>query len=114
MRKVGMNYCDRCSGEFSSFETAGKCPLCGQWLQIDCAGCGHTAPSTRFIAAGDKCPKCGRDAEIPGRTKTSKLLIAALIGVVGVFALLIYLFATIKTESRPLPDIPTRSTQLPN
>lgn len=109
-----MSYCDRCSGEFEVFKTPGKCPLCDQWVTIDCTGCGHSAPSTRFIAAGDKCPKCGRDAKIPGRTKTSKLVIAGLIGVVVIFGVLIYFFATLKTESRPLPDIPTRAPQVPD
>lgn len=112
--KVGMFYCDRCTGEFNVFETPGKCPLCAQWVTMECTGCGHSASSQRFIGAGDKCPKCGRNAKVPGRTKTSMLLVAGLIAVIVAFILLVYVFATLETKTRPLPDIPTRPIQTPS
>ena len=109
-----MFHCDRCAGEFNEFRTAGKCPLCDQWMTMECTGCGHSAPSMSFIKAGAKCPKCGRAANVPGRSKTSFLVVAGLIAVIVAFAVFVYMFATFKTSSRPLPDIKTRTIQTPD
>jgi len=95
--------CDRCAGDFGSFATPGKCPLCDQWVTIECTGCAHSAPAIRFISAGHKCPKCGRDAKVPGRNKTSILLLVGLVAVVVSFILLVYFFATIKMKPRKQP-----------
>lgn len=108
-----MFQCDRCSGEFSVFAKPGQCPLCAQWVTIECTGCAHSAPSLRFIQAGDKCPKCGRQAKVPGRARTSWLLVAGLIVVVVAFILFLYIFVTQEPKTRPLPDLPTRPIQTP-
>ena len=106
-----MFQCDRCSGDFNVFSTPGKCPLCDQFVRLECTGCGHSGSSRHFIEAGDKCPKCGRDTKIPGRHKTSYLLVAGMITVIVAFILLMYVFATFEASSRPLPDIPIRTIQ---
>jgi uncharacterized protein (DUF983 family) len=109
-----MYYCDRCAGEFEIYSAPGKCPLCDQWVGMECTGCRHAGSSRRFIEAGDKCPKCGRDANIPGRKKTSYLLVAGLIVVIVAFIFLVYVFATFEATSRPLPDLHFRPIEIPS
>lgn len=109
-----MVFCDQCNNEFEVFETPGKCPLCAQWFTVECTGCGQSGPAIRFIEAGKKCPKCGREATIPGISKTPVVLVAGLIAVIVAFILLIYVFATLKPNTRDLPDIEARPIQTPN
>ena len=106
--------CDRCTGEFNVYSSPGKCPLCDQWVKLECSNCGHSGSSRYFIEAGDKCPNCHRDTKIPGRHKTNYFLVAGMIVLITAFILVMYVFATFKASSRPLPNIPFRTTkQLP-
>ena len=109
-----MFYCDRCTGEFNVYRAPGKCPLCDQWVKLECTDCGHTGLSRYFIEAGDKCPKCSHAIKMPGRHKTNYVLVACMIVLIVVFILLMYVFATFKASSRPLPDIPFRTRQIPD
>ena len=108
-----MFYCDRCTGEFNVYSAPGKCPLCDQWVKLECTNCGHTAASRHFIEARDKCPKCHHVVEMPGRHKTNYFLVAGMIVLIVAFILIMYVFATFRASSRPLPDIQVKTTELP-
>ena len=61
-----MYSCGACGHKFSQFRTPGQCPGCKRFLAVRCSSCGYTAEASKFIANGDRCPKCGMAVPIPG------------------------------------------------
>jgi rubrerythrin len=44
-------YCDKCGCVWDTFETHGKCPICGyQWTQTKCPSCNHWSPHDDWYA----------------------------------------------------------------
>jgi hypothetical protein len=74
--------CEDCGREFAHYETPGKCPLCGIWAKVRCEECGYFGAASFYVQKGNKCPRCGRKAQIPGALVGTRWLLAALVGVV--------------------------------
>ena len=62
-----MHTCTQCDREFSNFDTAGKCPVCGEYQKVACSSCGYSGGAKRFIDNGSKCTKCDKRVKIPGQ-----------------------------------------------
>ena len=71
--------CSECDRDFSRHDTPGKCPICAEWVKLECGSCGSTVGAKRCIDAGRKCPKCGKRIKVPGATSLIPVVAAMLL-----------------------------------
>lgn len=82
LEDVPIYTCDECDRDFSSYETPGKCPVCGEWEKLECDSCGHKGGAKPFYDAGCKCPKCGHKVKVSGADFNFWIIAAVLFAAV--------------------------------
>lgn len=77
-----MPTCTQCDRDFSNFDTAGKCPVCGEYQKVICGSCGYSGGAKRFLDNGSKCTKCGKRVKVPG-SGVNILAVAGMLALAG-------------------------------